>query len=52
MHGDIIKILLLRVTKKNGHRTKVTNILVGKTEVKRPLGRSTRRYEDNINMNI
>jgi hypothetical protein len=30
----------------------VYTVLVGKTEVKRPLGRSRRRWEDNIKANL
>ena len=33
-------------------RTGVYRVLVGKPEIKRPLGRSRRRWEDNIKMNL
>ena len=36
--------------RKYGENRAVYRILVGKTEEKRPLGRPTRRWEDNINM--
>jgi hypothetical protein len=35
-----------------GDRTGVYRVLVGKPEGKRPLGRSRRRWEDNINMDL
>jgi hypothetical protein len=35
-----------------GEERKVYNILVGKPEGKRPLGRSRRRWEDGIRMNL
>jgi hypothetical protein len=36
----------------HGERRNIYRILVGKPEVKRPLGRSRRRWEDNIKMVI
>jgi hypothetical protein len=36
-----------RIGKRNAYR-----ILVGKQEVKRPVGRLSRRWEDNINMDL
>jgi hypothetical protein len=33
-----------------GERRGVYRVLVGKTEGKRPLGRPSRRWKDNINM--
>jgi len=35
-----------------GERSGVYRVLVGKPEGKRPLGRPTRRWEDNIKMNL
>jgi hypothetical protein len=35
-----------------GERIVVYRVLVGKPEGKRPLGRSSRRWEDNIKMNL
>jgi hypothetical protein len=35
-----------------GERRGVYRVLVGKPEVKRPLGRTRRRWEDNINMEL
>ena len=35
-----------------GERRDVNGVLVGKPEGKRPLGRSMRRWEDNINMDV
>ena len=35
-----------------GEGTGVHRVLVGKPEGKRPLGRSRRRWEDNINMDL
>jgi hypothetical protein len=35
-----------------GERRSVYRVLVGKPEVKRPLGRPRRRWEDNIKMNL
>jgi hypothetical protein len=35
-----------------GEKRNAYMILVGKAEVKRPLGRPRRRWENNINMNL
>jgi hypothetical protein len=35
-----------------GERRGVYRVLIGKAEGKRPLGRSRRRWEDNINMDL
>jgi len=35
-----------------GQRRRVYGVLVGKTEGKRPLGRSRRRWEDNIKLDL
>jgi hypothetical protein len=35
-----------------GEMRNVYKMLVGKTEGKRPLGRSRRRWEDNVRMNL
>jgi hypothetical protein len=35
-----------------GERRSVYRVLVGKTEGKRPLGRSSRTWEDNIKMDL
>jgi hypothetical protein len=35
-----------------GERRNVCRVLVGKPEVKRPLGRLGRRWEDNIKMDL
>jgi 3-oxoacyl-ACP reductase-like protein len=35
-----------------GEKRNTYRILVGKSEVKRPLGRPRRRWEDNIKMNL
>jgi hypothetical protein len=35
-----------------GERKGVYRVLMGKSERKRPLGRSTRRWEDNIKMDL
>jgi len=35
-----------------GERRGIYTVLVGKPEVKRPLGRPTRRCEDNIKMDV
>jgi hypothetical protein len=35
-----------------GERSGVYRVLVGKPEGKRPLGRSRRRWEDNIKMDL
>jgi hypothetical protein len=37
---------------KNGEKGNVYRILVGKPEGKRPIGRSRRRCEDNIKMDL
>ena len=37
---------------RTGDRRDVYRVLVGKTEVKRPLGRARRRWEDNITMDV
>jgi hypothetical protein len=35
-----------------GERRVVYGVLVGRTEARRPLGRSRRRWEDNIKMDL
>jgi hypothetical protein len=37
---------------KYGKRRGVSRVLVGKPEVKKPLGRPRRRWKDNIRMNV
>jgi len=37
---------------RTGERMGVYRVLVGKTKGKRPLGRPSRRWEDNINMDL
>jgi hypothetical protein len=41
-----------RACSKNGEKRNACKILVGKPEEKRPLGRSTRRWVDNIKMDV
>jgi hypothetical protein len=40
------------VSRTYGERKGVYRVLVGKREVKRPLGRRRRRWEDNITMDL
>jgi hypothetical protein len=55
---DIIRIIKSRKMKWVGHvsqmgeKRNAYRLLVGKPEQKRPLGRPTRRWVDNINMNL
>jgi hypothetical protein len=55
---NIIRMIKLRKIRWAGHitrmgaRSNAFRILVGKPEGKRPLGRSRRRWEDNIKMDI
>jgi hypothetical protein len=41
-----------RACSTNGERRNAYRILVGKPEEKRPLGRTRRRWVDNIKMNL
>jgi hypothetical protein len=41
-----------RACSTNGEKRNTYRILVGKPEGKRPLGRPTRRWVDNINMDL
>jgi hypothetical protein len=41
-----------RACSTNGDKRNAYRILVGKPEGKRPLGRPTRRWEDNIRMDL
>jgi len=55
---NIVRVVKSRRMRWAGHVARmregrgVNRILVGKPEGKRPLGRSRRRWEDNINMDI
>jgi hypothetical protein len=57
-HPNIIRQIKLRRMRWPGHvarmgkERKVYKVLVGKPEVKRPLGRPRRRWEDGIRMNL
>ena len=55
---NIVQVVKSRRMRWAGHVARmgeergVHRVLVGKPEVKRPLGRSRRRWEDNIKMNL
>jgi hypothetical protein len=41
-----------RACSTNGEKMNACMVLVGKTEGKRPLGRSRRKWEDNIKLDV
>ena len=55
---NIVRVIKSRIMRWVGHvarvgkRRSVYRVLVGKPEVKRPLGRLRRRWEDNIKMDL
>jgi hypothetical protein len=52
---DLLFLLLLKMggpCSTNGEKRNVYRVLVGKPEGKRPLGRSRRRWVDNIRMDL
>jgi hypothetical protein len=55
---NIVRVIKSRTMRWTGHVTRmgegkrVFRVLVGKPEVKRPLGRPRLRWEDNINMHL
>jgi len=55
---NIFGVIKLRIMRCTGHvarmggKRNLYRVLVGKPEGKRPLGRPTRRWEDNINMDF
>jgi hypothetical protein len=56
-HKIIVRVMKLKRMKWIGHSThgrhgKLYKILIGKLEWKRPLGRPTCRWEDNMRMNL
>ena len=56
--SNIVRVIKSRRTRLAGHVARmeegrgVNNVLVGKPERKRPLGRPRRRWEDNIKMDF